>query len=282
MKIGIIGLDSTHALHFPCLLAQAAQRAGVEISYPLACQAHSPNLAISAQRVERITEQVVADYGCTLCEAPEELAQACDGLLILSFGLQVKQAMVDRVLPFGKALFIDKPLAPDSIAASKLIQQADHFGTPTFSASALPLHPNFIQFAAECQQHQSKKIHLSGPLAKVEGMSARLFYGVHYTEMAAALLEDDCLNLQVNESNSGLHISGECRNGRKLSIEARYDDNGPFRLVDQDNHTAYEIPSGSPGLLYSGLAAAIAAFFIHGKAPIPLKQVQRSLSWLSL
>ncbi len=280
MKIGIIGLDNSHALHYPRLIALAAQSMGEEITFPIASKAGSLNIPQSCERVDDIAIQVSQDTGCVLSEHIESVAESSDGLLILALDPQIKQAAVERTLPYGKPLFIDKYLAANTTQAKLLVQQARAQGTPLFSASALPFHPALLAFAQSGEPHKPHDIQMRGPLYKIAGLSPRLFYGFHYTGMAAALFHTDCRAIRVREHENGLSISGEWRDGGKLLVDARADDYGPFRLANEVAGIRAEIAGDNPTALYSGVAEAIASFFFNGPPSNAVEQAMRALAWL--
>lgn len=85
LKVGMIGLDTSHVVAFTDLLNNQDNRHHVEGSKVVAAfKGGSPDMPISANRVEGFTEKLVSDYGIEIVDSIEQLAGISDAILLES------------------------------------------------------------------------------------------------------------------------------------------------------------------------------------------------------
>ena len=102
----------------------------------------SPDLPISADRVEGFAKTIHDKYGVELVGSIEELLRKVDVVLLESVDGRPHLAQATPVLKAGKRLFIDKPLAASLDDARRIVQLSKETGTPFFSSSSTRFHPD--------------------------------------------------------------------------------------------------------------------------------------------
>ena len=112
MKIGIIGLDTSHVSAFTKFLngtegEGATSDARVAVAFP----GGSPDMAASRDRVAGFTAELRDTYGVSMVDSPEAVAGACDAILLCSVDGRVHRDQFSRIAGAGKPIFIDKPFA---------------------------------------------------------------------------------------------------------------------------------------------------------------------------
>jgi len=85
LKLGIIGLDTSHAVRFSELLNDPARKDHVPGAVIVAAyKGGSPTVAESADRIERFTEEVTTKYRVKLVSSIPELMKQVDAVMLLS------------------------------------------------------------------------------------------------------------------------------------------------------------------------------------------------------
>ncbi len=137
IRVGIIGLDTSHATAFTKILNQTPAAAGLEgMKVVAAYPKGSPDIPSSVQRVPEYTE-TVKKMGVEIVDSIDALLEKVDAVLLETNDGRPHLEQALPVLQAGKPLFVDKPIAgslPDAIA---IFLAADKFNTPVFSSSSL-------------------------------------------------------------------------------------------------------------------------------------------------
>jgi len=138
LSIGMIGLDTSHAPAFTRLLHDTdhpfhVPGGRVTCAWP----GGSPDFALSASRVERFTRELAAEFGVRMLESPEQVAERCDAVMLVAADGRAHLELFRRIAPYGKPVFIDKPLAVASRDAEEMLRLAERHGVPVMSCSAL-------------------------------------------------------------------------------------------------------------------------------------------------
>ncbi len=137
LRIGIIGLDTSHATAFTKILNQAEPAAGLEgLKVVAAYPQGSRDIPSSVQRVPEYTA-VVQQQGVEIVDTIPALLERVDAVLLETNDGRPHLEQALPVLRSGKPLFVDKPIAgslPDALA---IFLAAEKFKTPVFSSSSL-------------------------------------------------------------------------------------------------------------------------------------------------
>lgn len=274
IRIGIIGLDTSHATNFTKILnvgpknpEDAPKLAGLKV---VAAYAQgSRDIPESYERIPEYTE-AVKKMGVEIVDSIEEMMPKVDAVLLESNDGKVHLEQVRPVLKAGKPVFIDKPLAATLVDCVKIYDEASAAGTPVFTASAL-------RYGVSTQAVRSGKIgevvsaEAHSP-AKLEKSHVDLFwYGIHGVESIFTVLGKGAVSVKRGTTEDGLiQVSGEWTNGRT----------GIFRESNTTDRKGYsgrakgkqgDSPIGSfDG--YEPLLIAVADFFRTGKLPVSVEE----------
>src|SRR3954465_10381634 len=103
MKIGIIGLDSTHAIEFTRRLnAPAANPQWRGARVVASCAGEPTDFPLSVSRRDRISAQLRDEWGIPLLSSSTELVKRVDALMILSCDGRCHLPEAQPLLAFGK------------------------------------------------------------------------------------------------------------------------------------------------------------------------------------
>src|SRR3954449_4245839 len=112
LKIGMVGLDTSHVVAFTGLLNEPSNPYHVAGGKVVAAfPGGSPDMDVSRSRFEGFTKTLREKYAVEMKDSPEAVAEAVDLVMILSVDGRVHRAQFEQTAKFKKPTFIDKPFA---------------------------------------------------------------------------------------------------------------------------------------------------------------------------
>src|SRR5581483_1731456 len=145
LRLGIIGLDTSHTTSFAHLLNEPQNPDRVPgATIVAAWKGGSPDVADSATRVDKFTAEMTGKYGVKLYDTIEDVVRNVDAVMILSVDGRPHLDEARKVFPFHKPVFIDKPLAGSLRDAIEIFRLAAETKTPVFSASSRRFDPSVV------------------------------------------------------------------------------------------------------------------------------------------
>ena len=141
LKIGIIGLDTSHVIAFTkAINAEEPKPEFKGFRIVAAYPKGSPDIESSTTRVPGYTKQV-QEMGVEIVDSVEELAKRVDAVLLETNDGRPHLEQLIPCLKAGKPVFIDKPVAGSLVDAIAIYDAAKHYKTPVFSSSSLRYTP---------------------------------------------------------------------------------------------------------------------------------------------
>jgi len=268
LRVGMIGLDTSHAPAFTKLLddpAAPADLAGCHVV--VATPAGSPDLEASASRLEKFTREV-RDLGVEIVDTIDEVVARCDVVLLESVDGRVHLEQVLPVLRAGKPVFIDKPLAASLVDAVAIVEAAKRRGVPLFSSSALRFSPGVqaVQHGLVTEIGLVTHAETSGP-CKHEPTHPDLFwYGIHGVESLFTVLGPECEAVRRTQATGAVdEVEGRWSGGRTGRFTGDVTGKAPFAGVVKGERGEQE--TGAFGG-YRPLVVEIVKFFRTRTPPI--------------
>ncbi|HTX54186.1 MAG TPA: Gfo/Idh/MocA family oxidoreductase [Candidatus Baltobacteraceae bacterium] len=270
MNIGLIGLDTSHVEGFAGLLndpAQADHLPGGRIvaAYP----GGSPDFPLSIDRVPKYTEKLRDQYGVTILESPQAVAEAVDAVILTSVDGRVHLRQFEAIAPLRKPVFVDKPFATTTADARGIVAAAARHGTPIFSSSSLRFAGALQAVLADGAGGPIIGADFFGPLHLQPTQPGFFWYGIHTAEMLFAALGPGCAAVRVTATPTHELAIGTWRDGRLGVIRGNRSGNNAFGgVVHREAGSRWvDVAAGRrPDL---GLTVAILEFFRGGPAPVP-------------
>ena len=146
LRIGMIGLDTSHAPAFTKLLnGKNAEGNLARMRVTAAFPGGSPDIASSRDRVAGFTEQL-REMDVKIVESIEELLKEVDAVLLESVDGRKHLSQVLPVFQAGLPVFIDKPLAANLDEAIAIDLLAKKYKARWFSSSSLRFSPSILRF----------------------------------------------------------------------------------------------------------------------------------------
>ena len=260
IRIGIIGLDTSHAIAFTKLLNDEGappELAGCRVvaAYPQG----SPDITSSTSRVPRYTAEI-QEFGVKIVDSIETLLTQVDAVLLESNDGRPHLDQVRPVLKMGKPVFIDKPVAGTLEDAISIYREAKQAGTPVFSSSSL-------RFGKDTQQVRAGslgRVHYceTQSPAHIEKTHPDLFwYGIHGVESLLTVMGTGCQSVKRSLEDGKIIVTGKWTGGR-IGV---YREGEGYRGKAQG-----ELGEGRVGSFdgYRPLLVEIVEFFRSGTPPV--------------
>ena len=264
IKIGIIGLDTSHSTDFTELLnGDSDDKFVKEFEVVAAYPYGSKTIQSSYERIPGYIEEV-KKHGVEITSSIAELLDKVDCVMLETNDGRIHLEQAMEVFKSGKICYIDKPIGATLGQAIAIYEMAEKYNVPIFSSSALRYSP------------QNQKLR-NGEFGKILGADCYSphkvepthpdfgFYGIHGVETLYTLMGTGCESVNRMSSQDADVVVGRWKDGRI----------GTFRGIKEGpaiyGGTAYT-PKGSIAAGgyegYKVLLDQILTFFKTGVAPI--------------
>lgn len=219
IRLGIIGLDTSHSAAFTKLLNSdednpLVQKYEIVAAYPYGSRV----IESSYKRIPKYIEEVKG-YGVEVVDSIQEVLDKVDCVLLETNDGHPHLEQAAEIFKSGKPCFIDKPLAATLGEVLALCELAKRYNVPVFSSSAL----RFSKNTAAIRNGEYGKIlgadcyspHHQEPTHPDFG-----FYGIHGIESLFAVMGTGCKEVSRVHSEMGDVVTGAWEDGRMGTFRA--------------------------------------------------------------
>ena len=213
VKIGIIGLDTSHAAAFAKLINGTPTPDWASDFRIVAAYPHgSKTIKSSYERIPRFTK-AVEKYGVKVVGSIAELLEQVDCVLLETNDGRLHLEQAVEVFKAGKRCFIDKPIGATLADAIAIYEMAERYNIPIFSTSTLRFTP----------RNQALRAGAEGALIGADCYSPHKvepthpdfgFYGIHGVETLYTVLGTGCEAVNRISSEKGDIVVGRWKDGR--------------------------------------------------------------------
>ncbi len=268
IRLGIIGLDTSHAVAFAELLNAAdAPPELANCRVVAAFPEGSPDIASSVERVPGYKAKIQT-LGVEIVGSIAELLERVDGVLLETNDGRPHLEQVRPVLAAKKPVFIDKPLAGSLNDALTIMQEAEKAQVPFFSSSAL----RFSKSAQEARRGEWGRVvgcDAFSPCSLEPTHPDLFWYGIHGVETLFTVMGPGCKSVTRVATPNGDVVTGTWHDGRIGTFRGmREGSTGYGGTVFTDQAT--RPLAGFDG--YRPLVVEIVKFFRTGVVPIDPKE----------
>ncbi|MCY2963991.1 MAG: Gfo/Idh/MocA family oxidoreductase, partial [Planctomycetota bacterium] len=269
IRVGIIGLDTSHATAFTQILNDPeakpdVARCRVVAAYPKG----SPDIKSSTVRVPEYTE-IVKKHGVEIVDSIEALISKVDVVLLETNDGRPHLEQVLPVLKAGKPVFIDKPIAGSLTDAVAIFEAARHYKVPIFSSSSLRYSSGAQAIRRGETVGEVKGCDAYSPCSLEETHPDLFWYGIHGVETLFTVMGAGCESV-TRINTPGVDFAAGVWKGNRI---------GTFRGIRSEagggasgyGGQAFGATKIAPIGSYEGyrpLLVVIVQFFRDGKAPI--------------
>lgn len=274
-KIGIIGVDTSHATAFTRLMnaEKDPDVAGFRVTHAYkwgskdiksctdAYAKHIPMLEGWGVKMVDTIAELLANVDCVLLES-------CDGRPHLEQALEVFRS--------GKPCYIDKPIAADLKDAIKILDAAKAMKRPVFCASSLR-YTKAVKAAVRGDYGKIRAVNTFAPGNFEPTHSDFFWYAIHGADPLFAIMGTGCESVSCVHTDSDDVIIGRWKDGR-LGVERVFADRGGYGgAVVNERSELYSL-GGYEG--YKVLLVEILKFFRTGEEPIPPEELREVYGFL--
>lgn len=264
VRVGIIGLDTSHAVAFAKLLNRDDDPQHVPGARIVAASPRgSRDIPSSVRRVPEYTE-TLTQLGVPMVESISSLVGQVDAVLLESNDGRVHLEQALPVLAARRPVFIDKPLAGSLVDAVAIVRLAEHYGTPVFSSSSLrfgsttlAVRNGSIGEVTGCDTYSPCSLEATHP--------DLFWYGIHGVESLFTVMGPDCESVYRTTTPNFEQVTGIWSGGRL----------GTFRGIRAGKGGYGGMAFGTTGTApvggfdgYRPLLVEIVSFFQTGKPPV--------------
>ena len=275
MKIGIVGFDTSHSYVFPQKLRALAETDAryAALEFPLGWPG-DPATAVHPEILESARKEMDA-LGVRAVDSLDALARECDGFLLENVNGDTHLAAAGHLLPSGKPVFIDKPLANTYADALAIQALAEQHGTPVWTASSLRFEPNLLDALERSVDIQG--IDAYGPAAYFEKGRGIVYYGIHTAEIIFAAMGPGIETVQTLWHEDGEVVAGRWKDGRMAVLRGGRKRVNAFGGVI---HGEQSIAFSATGDFYAAMARRLGDFFLDGTCPVPMAESVEVIGFL--
>ena len=232
LKIGLVGLDTSHVVAFcKCFNKEGDPEhvpgAQVVCAYP----GGSPDFDLSISRVGKFTEQVRDDFGVKILDAPDAVAEAVDLLFITSVDGRTHLDYVRRTIPARKPTFIDKPMAVTLADAKEIFRLGEQHGAAIMSCSSLRYAQSLEAALADDKLGAIVGCDVYGPMNIEPSQGGLFWYGIHSVEIVNRVMGRGCRSVQDVCTDHHDLVTSTWADGRIASIHGLRKSHGKFGVT---------------------------------------------------
>jgi hypothetical protein len=291
LRLGIIGLDTSHVIAFTQLLNDPSRPDHVPGARVIAAfKGGSPDMEQSATRIDRFTNEIKNKWKVELVGSIEELCQKVDAVLLLSVDGRVHLSQVKPVFAAKKPVFIDKPFTASFRDALEITQLAKVSGTPFFSTSSR-------RFSAEIQalkniqaQGDVQGAITYGPMPIDRTHPDLFWYGIHSVEALFTIMGPGCDTVARTHTNGADIVTGKWKDGRIGTMRGNRENRADGAIVFFNKsvmtgpdavEAARKADGGQPARSgYYGLVSAIVKFFQTKTPPVSPEETLEIIAFM--
>ena len=215
LRVGIIGLDTSHAIAFTKILNDA--NPAPEVSGCRVVAAYPKGSADIATSVSRVPDYIedIKKLDVEIVDSIEALLERVDVVLLETNDGRPHLEQLRPCLKAGKPTFIDKPVAGSLEDAIKIYKEAAAAKVPIFSSSSLrygkttqAARNGSLGKISYCETHSPASLEVTHP--------DLFWYGIHGVESLFTVMGVGCESVVRSKSEDGkIVVTGTWEGGRK-------------------------------------------------------------------
>lgn len=273
-NIGLIGTDSSHSVAFTRLLNDTTDAHHVSGGKVVAAfLGGSHDFPLSYDRVEGFMAKLEMEFGVQRMDSPEDVAASCDAILLTSADGRVHLEQFRRIAPYGKPVFIDKPLALNTKDAKEIFRIAQQYQLPIMSCSALRYAQQITDDLVRENPATVIRAAVGGPLAVEPTQSYYYWYGIHSVELLYAIMGTGCSEVNVISTEEDDLIVAQWEDGRTGTVKlSRLPESTFCATIFREGQTSLIEIDSSAKPFYASLLEQIMILFHSHRSPLDWKE----------
>ncbi|WP_159623652.1 Gfo/Idh/MocA family protein [Ruania rhizosphaerae] len=284
LRLGLAGLDSSHAPAFTRLLNATAEDSphrepgGVQSTQPphpalagarvVAAWPGTPSadFAMSRDRFDDVSHQVLDDLAIPQTSSLADLLDHVDAVLITAVDPRQHVSLLAAAVDAGRPAFVDTRLTLSAEEVEPVLAEANARGVPVLCASPK-------RYASAFTDAQGPGavvgVDLWGPMPAQPPLPLPAWYGVHLADLAHAALGPGCVSVTARSGPNATVLVCQWEDGRIATLRGSptWTPHTGGRLHRTESAAAFQITVGGPDF-YVPLLAEILTMCRTSRAPI--------------
>jgi len=281
IKIGIIGLDTSHVVAFTSLLNDPKNPNHVPgCKVVAAFKGGSPDIESSSSRIEGFTKTLQEKWGVEIVDSIETLCKKVDAVLLESVDGRPHLEQVKPVFAAKKRVFIDKPLAGSLKDGREIARLSKESGTPFFSASSIRFYESIVKTKEDPDLGKIIGCESFGHFSTEPHHPDLFWYGVHAVEGLFSVMGPGCQSVTRVESGNYTVVVGKWKDGRIGTFRGMKKGGKEYGVTvfgEKAERSSLGV-KGKNG--YGNLVAEIVKFFKTGTPPVSVEEMLDVLAFM--
>ena len=262
LRIGMIGLDTSHAKAFTALLNNPEN--GHNGRVVAAVPQSSPDIESSHTRIDGYTKTLSEDFGVKMYDSIEAMLPHVDAVMVESVDGRPHLRQAKPCIEAGKPTFIDKPMAASLKDVIEMFELSKKHGTPIWSASNLRFHEGVVRAANADIGDLTVAISI-GPASLEEHHIDLAWYGIHPVEALYTVMGTGCQSVTRTHTEGNDLVTGLWAGGKIGTVVGNRTGKGGYGLKVIGTKGSVDEKAGGA---YPEIVAAVMKFFETGKPPV--------------
>ncbi len=277
LRIGMIGLDTSHVTAFTELLNDPAHKKHVPGGKVVAAfKGGSQDVEASRTRVEGYTRTLQEKFGVKIVPTIEELCREVDAVMLMSVDGRPHLEQARPVIAARKPLFIDKPMAGSLKDVMTIFRIAKEAGVPVFSSSSYRFYQSLVELK-KTDVGEIKGAISYGPCSYEEHHPDLFWYGVHATEALFTVMGPGLETVTRVATPDTDVVTGVWKGGKVGTMRGLRNATSPSKVILFGTKAVAEQKGGGD---YAPLVSEIIAFFNTGKPPVTAEETTELFAFM--
>jgi predicted dehydrogenase len=276
IRIGLVGLDTSHAVVFPRMLNDPKNKDHVPGAKVVAAvRAPSPDVQNSISRVDGYVAELKKYPEITFYDSITEMVKHVDAVMIEAVDGRPHLAQAKEVFGSKKPLWVDKPAAGTLHDSIELYRLAKESGTPVFSASSLRF--NAMALTKDLKTGELRGASSFGPCELEPHHPDLYWYGIHAVEVLYSVMGRGCTTVVRTHTPNTDVVTGVWEDGRVGTVRGLRGGKGAYGLTifGSNGVASPDLKAG-----YRPLLVEIVKFFETGVAPVSPEDTIETLAFM--
>lgn len=289
LRVGLIGLDTSHVTAFTSLLNNPEHPDHVPGARVVAAfKGGSPDVEASATRVDKFTSELRDKWQIEITDSIEAMLGKVDVVMLESVDARPHLAQARPVIAARKPLFIDKPMAASTKDGAEIVRLARAANVPLYSASSRRYVEDVQMLKHDPAVGAIVGATTYGP-ATIEPHHPDLFwYGIHAVETLYELMGPGCVSVSRTHTPGTDVVVGTWADGRVGIVRGvragKYSTYGHTVFGEKAVMTATSempLPDGAKRRAgYYGLLVRVIEFFQTGRPAATPEETLETLAFM--
>lgn len=277
LRIGMIGLDTSHAIAFTQLLNDPKNKQFIPGGkVVVAFKGGSPDIESSWSRVEAYTRQLETEFQVKIAPSIEELCAQVDAVMIESVDGRPHLEQARAVFKAHKPVFIDKPIAGTLRDAIEIFRLAKENNVPCFTASAYRYYDGMTALL-KTDVGRIRGAISYGPSEKEPHHPDFFWYGIHPTEALFTVLGTGCESVVRTATPETDVVTGVWTDGRTGTLVGLRTGATPHQVTIFGSKGVAQQKDGGD---YAPLIRQVVKFFQTGIAPVSAQETLEMFAFM--